>query len=227
MNGLIIMDNIEQYRNRFYNLMESKSGDVKPLLTENEVDEATTLWMHHRNSQNRRRNKSDDDISWEVREKMRQEEEDKRKKEQYEKDLFKYNRDIILYDFWKNPKLTDEEKNELQDLERRLSGSGIKGNKKTMLTDYKTKIYFDAFKKQYDIKTDWGSPTYVKDRQKEEYYGDMFKKLVNNEINIEDLKPIKPTNPFGESQPSDEPQSSDEKRPSFKDRVKGFFGMDE
>lgn len=32
------MENIEQYKNRFYNLMESKSGDVKPLLTENEID---------------------------------------------------------------------------------------------------------------------------------------------------------------------------------------------
>ena len=30
--------NIEQYRNRFYNLMESTMGDVKPLITESETN---------------------------------------------------------------------------------------------------------------------------------------------------------------------------------------------
>ena len=221
MNGLKIMDNIEQYKNRFYNLMESKSGDVKPLLTE---------WDHYGyydDARGFRKRARERDPDGSLRLYIDRQEEAKRKKEKYEKDLYKYNLDTILYDFWKNPKLTDEEKNDLQDLDRRLSGSGIKGNKKTMLTDYKVKIYFDAFKKQYDIKTEWGSPTYVKDRQKEEYYADMFKKLVNNKINIEDLKPIEPTNPFGESQPSEEPHSSGEKKPSFKDKVKGFFGIDE
>ena len=30
------MKNIEQYKNRFYNLMESTMGDVKPLISENQ-----------------------------------------------------------------------------------------------------------------------------------------------------------------------------------------------
>ena len=31
--------NINEYRNRFYNLLESKLGNVKPLICENELDE--------------------------------------------------------------------------------------------------------------------------------------------------------------------------------------------
>jgi hypothetical protein len=33
------MKNIEQYKRRFYKLLESTMGDVKPLLVESELDE--------------------------------------------------------------------------------------------------------------------------------------------------------------------------------------------
>ena len=38
------MENIKNYKDRFYNLMESTIGDVKPLLTENvNIENRTTI----------------------------------------------------------------------------------------------------------------------------------------------------------------------------------------
>ena len=117
-----------------------------------------------------------------------------------------------MYNFWKNPNLTTDEINELQDLDKRLSSSGIKGEKQKMLKGYKVEIYLNALKKQLyndetlDMENDFG-----KKYRKREYYGDMLKKLVNNEINIEDIKPIQPELKL--------------EKPSFGDRVGEFFSL--
>ena len=198
------MDNIEHYKNRFYNLMESKSGDVKPLLTENEVDESTELWLSDRISKGKG--------GWHAAERRRREEENERRKMRYQEEVSKYNRDLILYDFWKNPNLTTDEINELQDLDKRLSSSGIKGEKQKMLKGFKVNIYLNALKNQlYNDETlDMENDFRIKNR-KLEYYGDMLKKLVNNEINIEDIKPIQPELKL--------------EKPSFGDRVGEFFSL--
>ena len=190
--------------NRFKQLLESKSGDVKPLLTENEVDESTELWLSSRISKGKG--------GLHGAERRRREEENERRKGKYQEEVSKYNRDLVLYNFWKNPNLTTNEMNELQDLDKRLSSSDIKGEKQKMLKGYKAEIYLNALKKQlYNDETLDMENDFSRKNRKLEYYGDMLKKLVNNEINIEDIKPIQPELKL--------------EKPSFGDRLGEFLGL--